>query len=181
MRKVLDALEVPEAYLPREAEPEIIPPAPSGAHARAKLDKLGIATICEMITEGLGVRDIAARADVSRGSVLTWLDAPGHSARVRDARMATAWLWDEEAENAIRIAAAEPAELTRARELAFHFRWRAGKLNQAIYGDRTKHDVSGEIVHLTGEQRQAEISRLLAKRGEPLTLERGAAAADAAD
>src|SRR5271165_2749551 len=117
------ALAAPEVDPEKAIRPVGAPPA-----ARAKLDAFGIDAVCKLITDGVGIRGIAAEAGVSTGSVLTWLERdPEHSARVREARRLTAWHWDEEAERAIKDAAPEPAELMRARELAFHYRWRAGK------------------------------------------------------
>jgi hypothetical protein len=41
--------------------------------------------------------------------------------------------------------------------------WRAAKLAPKVYGDQVHHDVSGEIVHMTAEQRRARIAELTAK------------------
>ncbi len=50
-------------------------------------------------------------------------------------------------------------------EMRFKARqWLLSKALPKIYGDRLNHDVSGEIVHTTPEQRRATIEALLRKR-----------------
>lgn len=73
----------------------------------------------------------------------------------------TAVLWDQEAEKAIREAPAIAEEMTRARELAQHFRWRAAKLNPRQYGDKLDLTHRGvittmpiDMAQLTEEQRE---------------------------
>jgi len=172
---ICEATALPEVPEVPEADCEPATPKRRGppALALATFDALGIEAICRIISEGGGIRDVAAAAGASHGSFLEWLSRnPDHSARVREARRLTAWHWDEQAEHAIRDAPRDPIELARARELAFHFRWRAGKLNQAIYGERAAVDVSGEVVHTTPEQRRARIVALQRKLGyEVVTIE----------
>ena len=160
MRKVLADLEVPKHH--KKPSPAI-----------DKLNALGLDAICDMIMEGGGIVAIAAEARTSTAAVVRWMAHPNNSARVREARAATAALWDEHAEMTIKNADKDVVEISRARELAFHYRWRAGKLNQAIYGDRTAHDVNGQIVHTNTAERQREIDLLLEKRQKsaPLTID----------
>ena len=87
------------------------------AEARARLDKVGIDEIVEMIAvEGASLRGIANEVGVSAGSLLTWIEAdPERSARVRDAREQLAKLWDEKAEDVLQQAGDE-FTLKKARE-----------------------------------------------------------------
>lgn len=109
------------------------------AEARARLDKVGIDEIVEMIAvEGASLRGIANEVGVSAGSLLTWIEAdPERSARVRDARAQLAKLWDEKAEDVLQQADDE-FKLKKARELASHYRWRASKTAPREYGDRVE-------------------------------------------
>ena len=109
------------------------------AEARARLDKVGIDEIVEMIAvEGASLRGIANEVGVSAGSLLTWIEAdPERSARVRDAREQLAKLWDEKAEDVLQQAFDE-FTLKKARELASHYRWRASKTAPREYGDRVE-------------------------------------------
>lgn len=109
------------------------------AEARARLDKVGIDEIVEMIAvEGASLRGIANEVGVSAGSLLTWIEAdPERSARVRDAREQLAKLWDEKAEDVLQQARDE-FTLKKARELASHYRWRASKTAPREYGDRVE-------------------------------------------
>jgi transposase len=104
--------------------------------AQAALTEFGIDTICERIHEGDFLRDIAIRIGVSIGSLSAWLAAdPERSARAREARRATAQLWEEKAAQVIEDAE-DAFELAKARELAHQYRWKASKMNPREYGDK---------------------------------------------
>lgn len=104
--------------------------------ARDKIDDYGLDAICGDITAGQTLTGVAAVLGVSIGSLLTWCDAATErSARVREARASAARLWDEKAESGIQ-AADEPFKLAKAKELAYHYRWRASKASPREYGDK---------------------------------------------
>lgn len=108
----------------------------SRADAIAKLDAVGIDSVCEDISDGCSLTSIAIKANVSIGSLLAWLEAmPERSSRAREARTAMAKLWDERAE-AIILNAGEEFDLKKAKELAHHYRWRASKIAPREYGDK---------------------------------------------
>ena len=117
--------------------------------ARDALDDFGVDRICELVREGMSLTEISERIGVSKGSLLGWMGAvPDRSARVQNARRDTAWHWDEEAEKTMKRAMNDQGELTRARELAHHYRWRAAKINPQ-YGDKTavtNADGTGDLV-----------------------------------
>lgn len=128
------------------------------AEARARLDKVGIDEIVEMIAvEGASLRGIATEVGVSAGSLLTWIEAdPERSARVRDARAQLAKLWDEKAEDVLQQADDE-FKLKKARELASHYRWRASKTAPREYGDRVEVKATMSLESLvTGSYKQPE-------------------------
>jgi hypothetical protein len=105
--------------------------------ARNALDALGIEAVCAAIADKQTLTQIAEDAGVSIGSLSAWLDAdPERSARAREVRRAMARVWDEAAESELRQAG-DPFELSRAKELAQHFRWRAKAAAPKEYGDRT--------------------------------------------
>lgn len=110
-----------------------------------KLDATGIDTVCEKIAEGLSLLDIAREIGVSQASLIAWIYAnPERSARARVIRSLMAQHWDEKAERVI-VDACDPVEVSKARELAHHYRWRASKVDPKGYGDQMKVEHSGSI------------------------------------
>lgn len=106
--------------------------------SKAKLDKIGVDTLCEDLCAGSSLTFIASEYGVSVSSLLGWIDSePERSARVREARHSMAKVWDEKAEFEIRQAGDE-FELKKARELAQHYRWRASKIGSREYGERVE-------------------------------------------
>lgn len=82
---------------------------------------------------------IAGKLGVSFGTLNTWLSAePERCARAREARIETARLWDEKAEAGI-AQAVDAFQLSRAKELAHHYRWRAKAISPRDYGDKQLH------------------------------------------
>lgn len=104
--------------------------------AKAKLDALGIDWVCEQIVEKVTMTAIAAKAKVSIGTLISWLeDIPERSARAREARSSVAKLYDDEAYELIGRAK-NAFELAKAREQAQHLRWRAAKIAPTEYGEK---------------------------------------------
>lgn len=120
-------------------------PAKPESPSHAIVSAAGIEAICETITDGVPMTEIAERIGVSYGTLHAWIAADhDRSARVRESRAATAKFWDEKATQEIR-AAGDPFELAKARELAFHYRWRSSKIAPKEYGDKI------ETTHQAGE------------------------------
>ena len=95
------------------------------------------------IQAGHTLTAIARKMGVARSKLLVWIEEDDdRSARVREARRRAAWAWDELAEDVIRNAA-DPLELSRAKELAHHYRWRASKIAPREYGDKV--ELSGSV------------------------------------
>lgn len=100
------------------------------------LNAYGIDQVCDRIADKLSLTAIAKEAGVSIGSLLTWLAADAErSARAREARAIVAKGWDEQAEDEIRNAK-DAFELSKAKELAHHYRWRAKVTAPKEYGDK---------------------------------------------
>lgn len=103
------------------------------------------AEIIELMRSGEGYRSIAHRYDVSIGLLAAWVaQNDERSQACARARAESADQCDEEAEQLLRDAA-DPFELTKARELAVHLRWRAKSRNPKVYGDRIQQEHSGEL------------------------------------
>ena len=111
--------------------------------ARNKLDAMGVDTFCDQVASGETFRGIARQLGISLGSIITWVESDAdRSARVSQARVQSAQVWDELAEEEIRKAS-DPFEITRARELASHYRWRAKVVSPRIYGDKVTQEHTG--------------------------------------
>lgn len=106
------------------------------ATSRDKLDSYGVDAMCNAIVEGDSMTLIAKSIGVSLSGLIAWVAADhDRSARVREARISTAQLWDERATSGIE-AASDVFELSKAKEIAHHYRWRASKIAPREYGDK---------------------------------------------
>lgn len=115
-----------------------------GGRSITKLDDYGLDQLCDDIASGCTLSYLTSKIGVSVGSFAAWCARPEHSARVREARALSAQFWDEMAARCV-IEAADALEVTKARELAYHYRWRASKIAPKEYGDKTAVDVSGTL------------------------------------
>lgn len=134
----LNASQTPPDAPKRKVKVEIaFPPSADDKRTHlAKLDELGVETLCDAIRIPMSMREIADKLGLSQGTLIAWISAtPERSARVRDARVATAQHWDAEATELI-AKARTPFQLAKAKELAHHFRWRAAKIAPKDYGDK---------------------------------------------
>lgn len=115
--------------------------------AQDKVTAYGLDQVCEDIANTVPLTNIAQKIGVADGTLLTWMDRPENSARTKEARRVTAKLWEERAEQVLlnagkgmtRKGKTAPAllnfELSRAKELAHHYRWRAKMIAPREYGD----------------------------------------------
>jgi len=111
--------------------------------AQDKLNAIGEQTIIEWIADGKSYREIAKTADVGLGSLCFWIDAdPERSQACARAREQSAQAFEGEAQEHIQNAA-DQFELSKAKELAIHLRWRAKVNNPKRYGDKVQTQVSG--------------------------------------
>lgn len=101
--------------------------------------------IIARIEAGEMLTAIANSLGVDRANFNKWLNADTlRSARAREARISASAAWDEKAEAGI-AAAGDPFELSRAKELAHHYRWRASKIAPKVYGDKLDMNLAGSM------------------------------------
>lgn len=111
---------------------------------RNKCDAFGLDTICELIVAGESLTSIAARIDVHVSTLINWSEEDKQrSARMKEARQQSGRIWDEKAEEVI-IRAGDPFELSKAKELAHHYRWRAKAIAPREYGDKVQNEHTGK-------------------------------------
>ena len=86
---------------------------------------------------GENLSDIARSVQKNRSVLSRWLAADEQrSARARTYRALAAAAWDEKAQQCLEDAG-DAFELSKAKELAHHYRWRASKVAPKEYGDKT--------------------------------------------
>ena len=106
---------------------------------------LNMDLIVTMILNCESMTAIATHFKISKATLINFVySTPDYSARMFDARKQAALIWEEKAEDIIQQAA-DPFELTKARELAHHYRWRASKIAPHQYGDKIQAEVSGDV------------------------------------
>ena len=135
--------------------------------ASDRIADFGLDSLCEAVANGLTMRAIASGIGVSFGTLSLWIGAqPDRSARVRDARQHAAWLWDEKAEQAI-IEVTDALGISKARELAQHYRWRASKIAPREYGDKMglNHSSEMSIKDMTDDALQSRLAALTRAAG----------------
>lgn len=118
--------------------------AKKASPAKNKLDVLGIDALCAMIVDGTTLTDAARKLEVSIGTLISWIEGDiERSARAREARVQSARIWDEKATQEIE-AATDQFQLSKAKELAHHYRWRAAKIAPRDYGDKVQTELTGK-------------------------------------
>lgn len=110
--------------------------------AEARIDKLGLEALCDRLEAGETQSAICKSIGVTKGSLRRWIAlSDDRRAAVYEARVASAQAFDEMAESAIKDAK-NSLGLSKARELAHHYRWRASKAAPKEYGDKV--ELSGD-------------------------------------
>jgi hypothetical protein len=105
--------------------------------------EINIDEVIELILSGKSTHFIASHYNIPYSSFYAFLLNPDHSARVRDAKLAAASTYADMAEKVLSEAPKDPIEMTRARELASHYRWKASKFAPKVFGDKVNHEHSG--------------------------------------
>jgi len=99
-------------------------------------DDMGIDEYCERIIAGESMTSIAKSLNASLSGVVKWIASDSdRSARAREARVTSAKTWDEKASQGVEDAC-DAFELAKAKELAYHYRWRSSKIAPRDYGDK---------------------------------------------
>jgi len=126
---------------------------------REILDELGIDAVCDMIIDGMLLREICRKLGIKgHASLIAWISSDKDRAkRVEAARRLSAIAHEEAALESIRSANGKLA-LAKAKEEAHHQRWRASKLNPQAYGDKLDLNHSGQttvrVKDYTGRKRE---------------------------
>ena len=104
------------------------------------LDLYGETWLEEQILAERHLTQIAEEAGVAVSHLLRWIDRePGRRDRIDEIRRKCAQMWEERAERII-TEAKTSFELTKARDLAHHYRWRASRIAPKKYGDKVTQD-----------------------------------------
>lgn len=144
--------------------------------SKNKCEAFGLETICSELTSGESLTGVAFKIGVHVSTLLNWIEEDSQrAARAREARQLAGRIWDEKAETVLKEAA-DPFELTKARELASHYRWRAKAVSPKEYGDKVTQEHVGSgggpiqmaavnLKNLSDEE-LAQMQKLMAKAGE---------------
>jgi transcriptional regulator with XRE-family HTH domain len=120
---------------------------PIASPAQDKIAAVGLSAIAARIEAGSTQRELAREIGVDVQTLNQWLHAdPQRSARTRDALAASAEALADRGHQAIEDAAPTMAEVTRARMLDQHWRWRAAIRNPA-YRERTDSTLQVTTAH----------------------------------
>lgn len=112
--------------------------------ARQKVSEFGLDAICDRIAAGGTLTAVAAEIGVGIATLLDWLeDDSERSARMKESRALAARIWDEKAEIGLMVAS-DPFELSKAKELAHHYRWRAKAISPREYGEKVQTEHTGK-------------------------------------
>ena len=102
-----------------------------------KLDE-HIDKIIDGIIEGKTFRKIAEEFKVSLGGFHKFITSDEHSVRASTALSISASSYANKGEQVLLDAEKDKIEIQRARELAQHYRWMAGKRNPKKYGESSR-------------------------------------------
>lgn len=108
--------------------------------------ELNIDAICEDIISGLSYRAIAAKYGTNYTAVFKFVSDENHSARVTHARLLSGDIYADKAEQVLIEADGTMTEVTRAKELASHYRWKASKVNPKTFGDKVDVTSAGKAL-----------------------------------
>lgn len=154
------------ASAPNGPKPKRQPlPRAKKGEQKAKLDDIGIESICAMIMDDMSYGDIADELNIPKRTLVDWIDVDSaRSAKAKQARVKSAAICDLLALRALKEIDddATSAAVTRQREIAHHYRWRAKTRNPREYGE--KMEITNEVGERTIEQVEAAIARLMSKQ-----------------
>ena len=109
-----------------------------------KIPRPPLETVFEDIYSGLSYRAMASKYGMSLTVLFDFLHDPEHSARIKKVRQASADMDSDRAELVLMEAEGTMAEVTRARELAQFYKWRASKKAPKYYGDKNEEDTESK-------------------------------------
>lgn len=127
------------------------------------LDDLGIEAVCDMLRDGANFQRVGKRAGVSKKTVWRWVHES--AVREKDVKRAleeAAEAFDQEAEHVLRTM----KDVSRARELANHLRWRARARNPRVYSEKHQIGLDDDTLkHLSEEQINTRLRALMGAGG----------------
>ena len=102
----------------------------------------------DLIIEGKTFREIASHYKVSVSAIHKHFSKSEHSARVNEALSISASSYADKADEVLSAITKDsnPVEMSRARELAQHYRWKASKRNPRAFGDKVDITTQGEKI-----------------------------------
>ena len=92
--------------------------------------------IVDLLIEGQQYREIAAKFDVTLSKLVRFLAKTENAALVSEGLQFSADQYADKAEQVLKDAESDSVEISRARELAQHYRWKASKRNPRRFGDK---------------------------------------------
>lgn len=101
--------------------------------------------ILSLLIDGETFKSIAKKYNVSLSTLHEYMNKAEFSARTRNALEMSASSYADKAEEVLLLAEKDRIEIQRARELAQHYRWKAGKRNPKKYGDKLDLGISGKV------------------------------------
>ena len=115
------------------------------AKSRAKRE-LNINEIIQQIVDGQNFRQMAKTFNVPLSTLHDFISKPEHSARAREALQTSGDGYADKAEDVLKKAKGNSVEISRARELAQHYRWMASKRNPSRFGDKIDMTTGGKAI-----------------------------------
>lgn len=99
-----------------------------------------------MLSEGKDYATVSKRFGCHVATFAKWIDATEERAlAVSRARQQASFLFIQQAEDALSRPNMTNTEVTQARELASHLRWKAKAFNPRIFGDKQQIEMSGSV------------------------------------
>ena len=133
------------------------------------LRALGVDAFLDRIENGEFVKQIARSMGLSSRTIRDWIKQEGAWDRYLESRTIAAEAYDIKAEQVLTDAKTKE-DISRARELAHHYRWRSAAINPGTYGSRQTIDLNTTVDDMTDEQVDAKIAALQAKLTEGVKL-----------
>lgn len=115
-------------------------------NTKSKLDGR-IEEIIELIIAGYTWLSIADKMGTALSNLHKYCSKEEFSARVREALDYSASTYADKAEQVLIESVSDKNEIMRARELAQHYRWKAGKRSPKKYGDKVDLTTAGEKIN----------------------------------
>lgn len=147
---------------------KVVKPKPKTKRVRNTIKRFDIDIVCNRLVEGVKWQYIADEFKMPVSTLHNFIsNNTEFSARVKLAKETSSESYADKAEQVLLQAEGTKEELMRARELAQHYRWMAGKRNPKKYGDRVDVTTDGEKINSPVFVVNAVVNNELAKLGEP--------------